>query len=177
MILSKTGTSAFGLLLVVLSLPSALPVPAPGYSTPFGIALLFLGGQMFLGKKQPWFPQKLLDKQISFNPNNGIFKKIQSFMRFFTKIIQTRFTVLFTSFWYRVYGALIALGGISMILPIPLTNTPPAFGIFLLGMSMIEEDGLFAFLGSCALITGILLTLSILIFGVAAVKAGIGYVF
>ena len=31
------GEKGFGLLLIVLSLPSALPVPAPGYSTPFGL--------------------------------------------------------------------------------------------------------------------------------------------
>ncbi len=30
----------FGFLLVILSLPSALPVPAPGYSTPFGILFI-----------------------------------------------------------------------------------------------------------------------------------------
>lgn len=64
-----------------------------------------------------------------------------------------------------------------MILPIPLTNTPPAFGIFLLGMGMIEEDGIFGFLGACACFAGVILTSCILIFGVAAVRTAIGYVF
>ena len=35
-ITTAVGEKGFGLLLVVLSLPSALPVPAPGYSTHLG---------------------------------------------------------------------------------------------------------------------------------------------
>ena len=34
------GEKGFGLLLIVLSLPSALPVPAPGYSTPLASSWL-----------------------------------------------------------------------------------------------------------------------------------------
>ncbi len=36
------GEKGFGLLLIVLSLPSALPVPAPGYSTPFGLVMALI---------------------------------------------------------------------------------------------------------------------------------------
>ena len=42
-ILTLAGESTFGFLFVVLALPSALPIPAPGYSVPFGIesAIIF----------------------------------------------------------------------------------------------------------------------------------------
>jgi hypothetical protein len=46
----------FGLSMLLLSLPSALPVPAPGYSTPFGIALVGLAAQMMMGRPTPWLP-------------------------------------------------------------------------------------------------------------------------
>ena len=36
-ILELAGERVFGFLFVILALPSALPVPAPGYSIPFGI--------------------------------------------------------------------------------------------------------------------------------------------
>ncbi|MBT5692093.1 MAG: exopolysaccharide biosynthesis protein, partial [Opitutae bacterium] len=39
----------FGILLMMFALPSALPVPAPGYSIPFGIILALLAGQLILG--------------------------------------------------------------------------------------------------------------------------------
>ena len=47
-ILSFAGERIFGFLFVILSLPSALPVPAPGYSIPFGIVGA-LGGHLLLG--------------------------------------------------------------------------------------------------------------------------------
>ena len=54
----------FGILLMIFALPSALPVPAPGYSIPFGIILALLAGQLILGRKIPWLPEWVL--RISF---------------------------------------------------------------------------------------------------------------
>ena len=39
-------------------------------------------------------------------------------------------------------GLLIAFLAASMALPIPFTNTLPAGGIFLIGFSLLEEDGI-----------------------------------
>lgn len=55
-ILQLAAERTFGFLLAVLSLPSALPIPAPGYSTPFGIVLLLLGWQLLVGASTPWLP-------------------------------------------------------------------------------------------------------------------------
>ncbi len=38
-ITTAVGERGFGILFVLLSLPSALPVPAPGFSTPFGVVI------------------------------------------------------------------------------------------------------------------------------------------
>ncbi|MDB9447290.1 exopolysaccharide biosynthesis protein, partial [Anabaena sp. CS-542/02] len=54
----------FGFLMVILSLPSALPVPAPGYSTPFGILIFLLAVQLMIGAKIPWLPPKMMNHPI-----------------------------------------------------------------------------------------------------------------
>lgn len=62
-ILTLAGERIFGFLLVILSLPSApsaFPVPAPGYSTPFGIAIFFLAVQLIMGRDYLWLPAKIL---------------------------------------------------------------------------------------------------------------------
>jgi hypothetical protein len=38
-------------------------------------------------------------------------------------------------------GIAIALMGISMMIPIPGTNTLPAMGIFVTGFGLMEDDG------------------------------------
>lgn len=55
-ILLLAGERIFGFLFVILSLPSALPVPAPGYSVPFGILIFLLAMQLLVGSKSPWLP-------------------------------------------------------------------------------------------------------------------------
>ena len=62
----KIGERGFGLLLMVLSLPAALPLPAPGYATPFGIIMVTLGAQMMLGRTTPWLPNRLRAQRISY---------------------------------------------------------------------------------------------------------------
>lgn len=58
-IVDTVGEKGFGLTLMVLSLPSALPVPAPGYSTPFGIVIGLIALQMMLGRQTLWVPERL----------------------------------------------------------------------------------------------------------------------
>ena len=50
-ITSAVAEKGFGLVLIILSLPSALPVPAPGYSTPFGIVIALMALQMISGRE------------------------------------------------------------------------------------------------------------------------------
>ncbi len=49
-----------------------------------------------------------------------------------------------------------------MIIPVPLTNTAPAFGVFLIGLGMLEEDGLLSIAGVLASLAGVALTLTVL---------------
>jgi hypothetical protein len=70
-VLQLAGERIFGFLFVILALPSALPVPAPGYSTPFGIALFLLALQFIAGAKLPWLPQKISSHPIELKQVQG----------------------------------------------------------------------------------------------------------
>ncbi|MDG1702287.1 MAG: exopolysaccharide biosynthesis protein [Opitutae bacterium] len=139
---NNLGSKGFGIILVFLSLPSALPVPAPGYSTPFGIAIVLIAFQILIGKNSLKTPNSI--KKITFSPN--ISQKILSFaISFLNKIepfIKPRL-LQFQSKQFRPFVAinLILLASL-MILPIPFTNTLPAMVICLFGISICENDGL-----------------------------------
>jgi hypothetical protein len=139
---NNLGSKGFGIILVFLSLPSALPVPAPGYSTPFGIAIVLIAFQILIGKNSLKTPNSI--KKITFTPN--ISQKILSFaISFLNKIepfIKPRL-LQFQSKQFRPFVAinLILLASL-MILPIPFTNTLPAMVICLFGISICENDGL-----------------------------------
>ena len=93
-LVQKLQVDVYAISFVLLSLPSALPIPAPGYSLPFGVVLLVLGIQMLLGVKVPWLPKWAAHRAISLNTDGKIYKGALSFLRFFEKYIHVRYTSL-----------------------------------------------------------------------------------
>lgn len=159
-VFERIGDRGFGLLLIILSLPSALPVPAPGYSTPFGILIGLLALQMLAGRRVPWLPARAARMRL-----HGAF--IDGMLGFFAKFFgKVEFLIRPRLRWVGSRGGLAFLGVLVlimaglMILPIPLTNTFPAFVIFLTGIGLTEEDGVFS------LFAGLLGVLAVGLYGV-----------
>lgn len=164
-ILDRVNVKSFGILLAVLALPSALPIPAPGYSIPGGLALLILGTQLIMRRDFPWLPQRVLNKEVRVGNKPRIVNMMISFLRLVEFFIRPRLAFVFSNpITYRLMGLIVVLCGLSMCIPIPLTNTAPAFGVFLIGISMIEEDGLLSGVGVLAGITGLCLSVTVLAF-------------
>lgn len=132
----------FGLFLLILSLPSALPIPAPGYSTPFGLALIILGYQMLRGSSKPILFKKARKLELNYNLARKMVKSGCKALHFLEKFIRPRSTFLTTRLGHSIMGLLVIIMSALMILPIPLTNTAPAGVIFLIGAAMSEDDGL-----------------------------------
>ena len=136
------GDRGFGLLFLILALPAALPLPAPGYASPFGLIILILGTQLLRGRPTPWLPERLRRYRVSwklldFSVRNGRvpFAAVEFFVR-------PRLEGLVRN---RVFLALVSitilLMAASMCVPMPLTNTAPSFVVFVLAAGMVEEDG------------------------------------
>lgn len=143
-VFDRFGEKGFGLLLVVLSLPSALPVPAPGYSTPFGIILAFLALQMMSGRSAPWAPQWARSRRFEGDRAAAIFDGGRAFFQRAERLIRPRLQWINSRRGVPLMGIVVLAMSCLMILPIPLTNTAPAMVVFLIGVGLTEDDGLFA---------------------------------
>lgn len=147
-VFERIGDRGFGLLLLVLSLPSALPVPALGYSTPFGMLLAILALQMIAGRRTPWLPRRAAGIKL----RGRFVEAMLAFLgKFFGKaefFIKPRLRWMDSRGGFFFLGALVLVMACLMILPIPLTNTAPAFVIFLIGVGMSEGDGVFCLLAA-----------------------------
>jgi hypothetical protein len=163
-ILTLAGERIFGFLFVLLALPSALPVPAPGYSIPFGILLLILAVQLLNGATIPWVPLQFRKRSLSLTQVQGVVKAGIPWLRRIEAISRPRLTVICTSLPGRlVIGLAISLMAISMMIPIPGTNTLPAIGIFVTGFGLLDDDGAISLGGLVLCVMGGLLSLSILL--------------
>ncbi|WP_299489253.1 exopolysaccharide biosynthesis protein [Acaryochloris sp. IP29b_bin.137] len=163
-LLNLAEEKVFGCLFVLLALPSALPVPAPGYSIPFGIIIFLLSIQLVAGSKQPWFPRRFTTHPVALTTVQGFLKKALPWLTRLETITRPRLFPVCTSVIGRcMIGCILALMGISMMIPIPGTNTVPALGVFVTGFGLLEDDGAISLGGLVISILGAAITLSIVI--------------
>ncbi|XHX76374.1 MAG: exopolysaccharide biosynthesis protein [Stenomitos frigidus ULC029] len=162
-VMQLAGERTFGFLFVLLALPSALPVPAAGYSVPFGIVMFLLAAQLIVGARTPWLPAKVMNYAISLSRVQGFVKAGIPWMQRIEQFSKPRLTSVCTSRTGRaVLGLAIALMAISMMIPIPGTNTLPAIGIFVIGFGLLDDDGAISLAGLVLCVMAAMLTLSIL---------------
>lgn len=170
-VVDELDQHGMAIVLILFSLPSALPVPAPGYSTILSIPLLAIGVRLLRGKDTVWLPQKV--RQVSFNPAD--FQKMKHMMQglvsFIEKFSKPRMNFLVGTKTAKFFlGLLICALGCFMAIPIPGTNSLPAGGIFLIGFGMLEGDGILTTLGVLYSIAAIAIGALILLFGYEVVK-------
>jgi hypothetical protein len=173
-ILEKIQTKSFGILLTILSLPSAIPIPLPGYSTPLGLALIYLSISIIKNKDYPKLPDFILNKKIKGGNKSTAVKFMVGFLKFFEKFLKPRKSHFYHKLWFkRLLGILVLLSAICMISPVPLTNNLPALAIFIIGLGMLEEDFYFGILGIITSFIGMIFVISVhvlvAIFGFAVI--------
>lgn len=163
-ILKLVEERVFGVLFVILSLPSALPIPAPGYSTPFGLLMLLLALQLMIGAKIPWLPECIAKYPVKLETAQVFLKIGLPWLYRIEAITRQRLSFICTTLPGRIIiGIAITLVSILMIIPIPGTNTLPAISIFVTGFGLQEHDGAISLAGLTLCILGIMLSASIII--------------
>lgn len=169
-LLTLGGERTFGFLFVLLALPSALPIPAPGYSIPFGIVMWLLAVQLIIGRQKPWLPKGWLSKGFDRTKVKGFITKGLPWLQKIEAVSRPRLSIICTSPVGRlVLGLAIALMAMAMMIPIPGTNTVPAIGIFIIGFGLLDDDGAISLAGLTICTIAIILVVSIIVFGAEAV--------
>ncbi len=139
----------FGVLLVILSLPMAIPMPHFGLALPVAVLLVLLAAQMLLGHRLPWLPQRFLDYDMGQGWIQKLLRLGLPWLQRVERIAQPRFEIVCTSLPGKVLLASgVILATLLMALPLPATNAPPALGILLVGVGLLEEDGLLSLVGA-----------------------------
>lgn len=151
---------AFGLLLLVLALPCCLPFV---YILPQLVALpmVVLAGQMAAGRRAPWLPETLRKRQLPVAGLLDVIARAKRYGGWLEKLAHPRFASLTGDRATRIIGALLIVPCLSILVPLPLTNTVPGIGVALAAIGLIERDALFVVLG----ILGGLIWVAILVIG------------
>lgn len=147
---------AYTLLLLLLALPFITPIPLPGLSTPFGLAIAFIALRLTLGQR-PWLPKKLQRKELPPGFFARVFAVAAKVLAFLEKFLRPRWPVLTGhAGLLQVHAFFILVSAIVLLapLPIPFTNSFPAWVIVLMAGGLLERDGLFVLLGYVVFVLG-----------------------
>ncbi len=162
-ILTLAGERIFGFLLLIISLPSALPIPAPGYSAPFGFLIFLLAMQLIFGVTTPWLPSKMMNGSMKIDTARKFVKMGLPWVQKIEAVTKPRLTYICSGVIGKlIIGLMIALMGISMMIIIPGTNTLPAIGVFVTAFGLQEDDGFIVLAGLVICFFAAAVTISII---------------
>ncbi len=159
------------LLMMLLALPFCTPVPLPGLSTPFGLIVALIGARLACGVK-PWLPEKLLNTRLPPKVFTKVFEFTRRIIRAFERLLRPRLLWLTrTPGRIQLHSVPVVICALMLLLPLPIpfSNTIPAWGILLIAGGLLERDGLFILGGYVATLLGVAFLVVIWIFGIGAI--------
>lgn len=130
------GDRAFGLLILLLCLPSLLP----GMASVFGLPMLILGVQMGMGRRVPKLPQVLARRSIARADLMRLSGASSRWLGRVERYVRPRPGWFVSAAGDRLVGWLTAYVALMLILPGPGTNGPPAFGNIVMALGVVEHD-------------------------------------
>lgn len=166
-LVDEAAERGFGLFMILLALPTMIPILPPGSAALIGLLDIGLSVQMLVGLRRPWLPGWIRRYRLSPGAvrrlrQSGIqvLRKLESFSRPRLLPFPEQLTI-------RVVAFFLLLLGIILFSPFPFMNTLPGLAVLLLGIGLLNRDGLI-------LLAGVGLSFGILLF--VATGAGALYV-
>ena len=141
-LLAALDDQGFGLLLLVLALPNAVPGPMiPGFSVPFALGIAALGVQLALGLHRPRLPRWLRAASVPQERFRRFVERTAPLLLRVERWLRPRPSALTQGLGERLVG--VALVGLSAVLalPVPFGNVPVALAIIVIALGLLEGDG------------------------------------
>ena len=153
-ILDSLSGRSHALLIVFLSFPCATPLSIPGTGGPFGVALAFISLYLMLGR-DPWIPVWFRERRFQKDRMLRVLRMMIRISKWLEKLLHPRLPLLSTHLiTYRFNTLYVFMMSLLLSLPVPVpvpfSNQVVAIPILLVGLGLLERDGLFILFGYLA---------------------------
>jgi hypothetical protein len=136
---------SFAVVLMILMLPSALPIPTGGVTHVLEVFAALVALQMIVGREELWLPQRLARHELGETFTGKAAPKMLRFIRWFERHARARLatlvqrraavSVLGVVLFVFVVGALVAP-------PFSGLDTLPSLGVVVVCLGIVFSDGL-----------------------------------
>lgn len=158
-ITDRLDERAFGALLFVLALPVSIPF-LYGVPQVVAVPMLALAAQMALGRAEPWLPGGLARRTMSKASLDQVARGARKWFGWLEIFARPRLQFLASRPAERLIGLLLLVFCLSILVPLPATNTVPGIAVAIVSFGLLSRDGLLILPGlslGTAWITGLLI--------------------
>ncbi len=138
-ILAHVRQRAYGIATLIVTLPAFLPIPV-GAGT-VGLLIALFGVQMMLARDAPWIPTALAGRRVPAERLRRFVERADRWLDLLEKFSRPRWLFLTERLGLRFSGFMLAVMGLLLALPLPLTNYPFALVMLMYAVALIERDG------------------------------------
>ncbi len=160
-VVDRLGWRGFGLIMIVLALPTLIPVLPPGSAATIGALYILLSLQVLIGRDEPWLPRRARRFRLSARAVAALRQRGVPFLRRLERFSRPRAVWWDDRVLSRGVAGLVLIFGVILLLPLPFLNTLPALAVLILGMGLLNRDGVFLLVGLLLAVAVVL----IIIFG------------
>ncbi|HEV2556990.1 MAG TPA: exopolysaccharide biosynthesis protein [Microvirga sp.] len=133
---------AFALLVVLLGLPNCLPMPPP-IPLVCGLLLALVALQIIAGRPTPWLPQALLSRTLARVDVERAANRARPVFQRLERISRPRMRGFDTGVALRLMGLVVLLLALGLLFAPPFVGQIPlGFAVCLVGLGLVERDGL-----------------------------------
>ncbi|NBV05992.1 MAG: exopolysaccharide biosynthesis protein [Proteobacteria bacterium] len=164
-LVSAMDSVGFGLAIMIFAFGIIIPLPPP-FPSIISVPLVIFAIQMICGYNSPKLPKRFFNISVKRSVLATLIQRSSPYIRKVEKFLKPRLPFVFYRGAERVLGFFIFLFASFILLPIPLSNFIPGLGILIISFGLLGKDGLVTILGVIVGLSGIVISVAALFFGV-----------
>jgi hypothetical protein len=163
----------FGVLLFIFAFPNLVALSVPLVSSILGFPIVLLAAQLAYGRHKPWFPGWLTAQSFPRETFAKVVLKSLPYLERAERLLRPRLAAFVSWTAERFLGVFVLVLAIILTLPIPFGNWLPALSISIVGLALVEKDGLAVLVGLGVGVSALILVWAVIF---AMIKAALLFV-
>ena len=166
-VVASLGDRGLGVLMAIFAVPNIFPAPIPFGNVIFGIPVIILAVHLMLGWPRLILPKAIARRSIGAGVLKSITPQLAGMLARIEPLLKPRLPAVSTATAERVIGLICVVLSILSALPIPFGHMVPALALMVIGLGLIEHDGVAILLGAAVGLAGVLV-FGLVVFGLAS---------
>jgi len=159
-IVAGLGDRGLGVLMAIFAVPNIFPAAVPFGNVVTGIPVIILAVHLMLGWPRLVLPRTVARRSIGAATLKSFAPKLGALLARIEPLLKPRLTVVSGGATERMIGLICVILSILSALPIPFGHMVPALALVVIGLGLIEHDGVAILFGAilglaCAILFGL----------------------